>query len=220
MTDCSNAEIRDLLPDYLHEQLPAAAALLVEQHVTSCADCASELALLRSALQVRPRVVAVDVASIVASLPKPGIVVAKAKPLAASDATVRALSSAPSVARRSAFRGGRAWRAAAAITVVMLGGLSAAIARRGMVSVTSAGSTSDSAGSAVVYAALDSENGAATASSVGAGGNVGLPVGELSDYSDEEIETVIEQLDQWDGAAAADPLPGVPLLPADSGDGQ
>ena len=75
MSDCPNAEIRDLLPDLLHDRLDAPTRARVLAHVDGCADCRSELALLRSlhdAMERRtPRV---DVDRIVAALPKPGAV--------------------------------------------------------------------------------------------------------------------------------------------------
>ena len=47
MNDCSNAEIRDRLPDLLHERLDASARATVAAHVADCADCREELELLR-----------------------------------------------------------------------------------------------------------------------------------------------------------------------------
>jgi anti-sigma factor RsiW len=47
MTDCPNAEMRDRLPDLLHERLDASARAAVDAHVRNCADCTAELALLR-----------------------------------------------------------------------------------------------------------------------------------------------------------------------------
>lgn len=213
MTDCPNAEIRDLLPDYLHEQLPAADAAIVEHHVASCAECANELALLRMVMAVRPNV-PVNVARIVASLPKPGAV-AEVSPVHDDRAGVRAISSAPSAKRRGFAM--QQWRAAA-VTLVALGGLSVAIARRGLVSVTDAPPVNDSAmvasGGA---AAVSNESLAVVPAIAGSAKAPALSVGELSDYSDAELESVIQRLEKWDGAAAAEPLPGVPLLPAGSG---
>ena len=48
MSDCPNAEIRDLLPDLLHDRLDAPTRARVLAHVDGCADCRSELELLRS----------------------------------------------------------------------------------------------------------------------------------------------------------------------------
>ena len=71
MNDCQNAEMRDQLPDLLHERLDAAARATVMAHVASCADCRDELALLRVAhgtlIKATPRV---DLNFIVEALPK------------------------------------------------------------------------------------------------------------------------------------------------------
>lgn len=68
MRDCANVKIRELLPDLLHDRLPAAQRVEVERHVAACADCRSELAILRRILAstAAPRV---DVVRIAAAIP-------------------------------------------------------------------------------------------------------------------------------------------------------
>jgi hypothetical protein len=60
--------MRDLLPDLLHDRLPAALRVEVQTHVAGCADCRAELAILRSvvAIAVVPRV---DTTRIAAAVP-------------------------------------------------------------------------------------------------------------------------------------------------------
>jgi predicted anti-sigma-YlaC factor YlaD len=99
MNDCPNAEIRDQLPDLLHERLDPAARAVVEAHLAACPDCRAELALLRS-LRDAAFVPPVDVSRIVAALP------------------------APRAARGRTWGGG--WRIAAAITIMVIGGSSLA----------------------------------------------------------------------------------------------
>ena len=48
MNDCQNAEMRDQLPDLLHERLAATERAVVMAHLDGCVDCRDELALLRS----------------------------------------------------------------------------------------------------------------------------------------------------------------------------
>jgi len=71
MNDCQNAEMRDQLPDLLHDRLDAAARAMLTAHVASCTDCREELALLRVAygtlIKATPRV---DLNFIVEALPK------------------------------------------------------------------------------------------------------------------------------------------------------
>jgi hypothetical protein len=224
MTDCPNAEIRDLLPDYLHAQLPDADAARVARHVTTCVECAKEFELLKSAFAVRPRV-DVNTAGIVALLPTSGpVIVGDAPSVALPPITatgshhVRPISSAPSVpARWFAARGLIAIAAAALLAV---GGGSIVLATHASESGSTAGQALDSARLAVAPPTISSVV-AETATSLPSTGaavkGAVLSVGELSEYSDAEIESVIKRVEQWDGAAAADPLPGVPLLPSSSG---
>src|SRR5215470_17897739 len=108
MSDCSNADIRDLLPDLLHDRLDARTRARVVAHVDGCADCRSELELLRSLRgsleRGTPRV---DLDRIVAALPSP--------------ASVRT----PHHGR--AWRVMHDWRIAAAVTFIVAGGTSLAI---------------------------------------------------------------------------------------------
>ena len=70
MFDCADVEMRELLPDMAAGSLDDATRARVEQHLASCAECASELEtlhLVRSAYATTPRV---DVQRIVAALPK------------------------------------------------------------------------------------------------------------------------------------------------------
>src|SRR4051812_22805873 len=66
MSDCPNAEMRDQLPDFLHERLHEHARAAVMAHVADCVDCHVELALLREArVALSPSgIVSIDVASI------------------------------------------------------------------------------------------------------------------------------------------------------------
>jgi Putative zinc-finger len=112
MTDCSNAEIRDRLPDLLHDRLDASARAAVNAHVARCADCRDELELLRGVhgilIAVAPRV---DVDSIVAALPK-----------------ARARETRSLRPRRTWSD----WRVAAAVTLLVAGGSSVAVYRHGV----------------------------------------------------------------------------------------
>jgi hypothetical protein len=71
MNDCSNANIRDQLPDLLHDRLSVSVRAAVMAHVDGCMDCRDELELLRG---VRGALVAqtprVDIAYVVGALPK------------------------------------------------------------------------------------------------------------------------------------------------------
>ena len=120
MNDCSNAEIRDQLPDLLHERLDTSARAAVMAHVATCIDCTEELQLLRDVLgMIDARTPRVDVAMIVSALPKPPIRTAP-----------RVLPSMASVAGTRRRRIWSDWRIAAAVTLLVAGGGSAVLLNR------------------------------------------------------------------------------------------
>ena len=71
MNDCQNAEMRDQLPELLHERLEASARAVLVAHIDGCADCRDELELLRVAhstlIRATPRV---DLNFIIEAIPK------------------------------------------------------------------------------------------------------------------------------------------------------
>jgi hypothetical protein len=110
MNDCSNADIRDRLPDLLHDQLDAAARAVIVAHVAECVDCRDELELLQSVHKTLiARTPRVDIAYVIGALPK-----------------------AP--ARRPHIQPARRrwgdWRIAAAVTVLIAGGSSVVVLNR------------------------------------------------------------------------------------------
>jgi anti-sigma factor RsiW len=68
MTECTNLEMRDLLPDYARGALTGPPVMAVEQHLASCASCRAELAVVRSALAALGNAPRVDTARIVAAV--------------------------------------------------------------------------------------------------------------------------------------------------------
>ena len=69
MTDCPNGDVRDLLPDLLHDRLSPEVRREVEAHVHGCDDCRAELALLGAMRSTLRRAPAVVVAAIAAAIP-------------------------------------------------------------------------------------------------------------------------------------------------------
>jgi hypothetical protein len=106
MNDCVNAEVRDQLPDLLHERLEPAVHAAVMTHVEGCADCRAELELLRGVhLMLGKATPSVDVGRIVEALPR----------------------------RRPARSRWMDWRIAAAAVLIVVGGASLTlIPRRGV----------------------------------------------------------------------------------------
>lgn len=68
MRDCPNGEIRDVLPEFVHGRLEAAAAARVEAHLATCDDCAAEVAALQSWRDELAAPVPVDLAAVTAGV--------------------------------------------------------------------------------------------------------------------------------------------------------
>lgn len=195
MSDCANIEIRELLPERLHDALDAEARALVDAHLATCDDCAAEFALLRAARDaMRATVVPrIDTASIVAALPRPTRVV-----------------SAPTVVRRNRM----VWRIAAAISIISLGGISFAT-MKGVGGGEGATATLTSDPQATASAPSESVAAVAPASSAqpavaqtpstdtrARGLSLG---GGLSDLGDAQLQSLLGDLDKLEAAPVAEP---------------
>jgi hypothetical protein len=148
----------------------------------------------------------VNVAAIVASLPKPGHRDIATVP--AGIEGVRDIASARSAVKKTS--GFRYWRSIAAVAVFAVGSL--AVLRQVLVSPGENAPTIDTTG---IIATLPEVNRNDSMRPLQERG-VSLSVGDLSEYSDDELEAIMARLDKWDGATSADPLPGVPILPPGS----
>ena len=176
MTDCPNGDVRDLLPDLLHDRLTPERRREVEAHLSGCNDCQAELALLRAMRSTLRRTPAVDVAAIAAAIPP---------------------YRAPS--RRSWGR----WRAAAAVLLVA-GGTSVAVLRSrdtspaiGDTTVVVAARTADSMlprGSATTSAA----------STAPAPRELAIGGAAVSDLDDTELSTLLAGLQTLDAVPSTD----------------
>ncbi len=187
MTDCSNIEMRELLPDFLHGTLSGDERSRVEAHLASCEACAAEHALLLSARRALAglRVPHIDTAEIVAALPRP----------------IPPIAHRPTVARHSPM----IFRLAAAITFIAVGGMSVAVARSywGEASVSAVDSVmawrSDTARDVPTLAIADTPSAAPAATR-------GLAVhAAISDLNDADLESLLGELDQLEAAPLAEP---------------
>jgi anti-sigma factor RsiW len=189
MTDCPNGEIRDLLPDLLHDHLPMDVRREVEAHVGGCEECRAELALLGAMRSSLRRAPAVDAAAIAAAIPP---------------------------YRAPVRRSWAGWRAAAAI-LVLAGGTSVAVLQsrsgiessaRDTTAAAVAARTSDSitpAATPIASAPADAPR------ELALGGSV------VGDLDDGELSTLLEGLQTLGAVPAADveyPAAITPLKPA------
>lgn len=180
MTDCTNGELRDLLPLLAHDALEAGDAARVRQHLATCADCRAELALLATARD------AFDAAT----------------PAISTSAIAAGVQRAmrPSVVQRPALlrASGRRWMSgrlvAAAASVVFLASISLTVLARTF------GAPAVGGDSVMASGARDS------ASELRLFASAGLNVtGGLSDLSDDELTTLLDELDSVEATIDAEP---------------
>jgi hypothetical protein len=208
MNDCPNAEIRDQLPDLLHDRLDVSMRAAVMAHVDECVDCRSELELLRGVHgMLTAQTPRVDINYVVNALPK------------------RAPQALRVVPRRRAWAD---WRIAAAVTVLAIGSGSFAVLRQ-------SGTTSSVTAPPLVSHAnptpADSTNGIATRSidtvvrvADNAGGSETSPAAaksadeqtaaaglattaRLADLNERQLQALLDQIDQLQAVPITDPEP-------------
>jgi hypothetical protein len=239
MTECNDGDVRDLLPDYVAGTLARARQDYVEAHVASCAECADEAALLRVVRSVRPRGVDIDVSRIVAALPgrpsAPALHLLRDDAQAATRRPVagRASPGVIDIAARRRPASSAAWRIAAAVGITVVGSWSLLnVGRDGAdtrgnrpvaVGSSTAGTSTDAGdfprGETLASRTVAGDSGPGgsqrTAAPMAAG--AGLSLGDLSEYSDEELQRVLDRLDKWDGATSTDPLTPLPIVSVSRG---
>jgi len=221
MTECRSPELQDLLPDYAAELLDEAQMARVAGHVASCAPCADDLQLLRVVQRLRPAVSTPDVARIVAALPAPPRVVT---PLH-GEAVVRDISTAPSMRtpverqrltapsvprRRWTSDGAPSLRIAAVLGVLLAGAASVIVARQGVRAFDGSGAGAVVAAESVmtISSLPDGESlGVAVPSMELPAPDVSVSYGDLGNYTDEELQRMLDRLEAWDGAPNSEPLP-------------
>ena len=222
MTDCPNAEIRDLLPDLAADALSPVERTRVQAHVDGCVECAAEVALLHTARAVRPQIGPINVARIVAQLPRP---VAGAS--VRDDPSVIALDARRIVAqahRVSPARVSRSvWRMAAAIGVIIAGGWSVVLVRSGGLTMVANGRSdtaqlADAVERASPTATTPTGTPSTTPVSIAASASgVTVSFGDLGDYTDEELQRELDRLDKWDGATSTEAMTTPTILPTPRG---
>jgi len=215
MIECANTDVQDLLPEFVADMLGANDRIEVEVHLSACSTCRADVEVLRVVHQARPVPPSINVAAIVAALPKSSTATPAPRERAFRVITGEMPVAAPSMrtvgrmapqSRTPASRWFRAssMRMAAALTLVALGGLSVSIAKRGQQAIVDGGVPVLSDAQFVVAQAMPYDDDVdpiephvPLAPSV-------LPIQELSDYSDDELSLLLDQLDAWDGAPSVD----------------
>ena len=198
MNDCVNAEIRDQLPDLVHDRLAAAERAIVVAHVEGCVDCRDELQLLRDAQAMFARgVPRVDVAYVVGALPK-----------------APAARAARSVAARSSKRTWSDWRIAAAVTLLIAGGGSYAVMKTrlpdvvtdtaAVVAAVSEGTTPESTMLDSSFAAVP-DLAAMIAPDDDRPSAIGAAYVRLGDLDEEQLTALLNDIDNLRAVPASEP---------------
>lgn len=218
MNDCSNADIRDRLPDLLHERLDVSARATVVAHVADCTDCREELELLR---EVRALLAAqtprIDISSVVSALPAAPSRAAQAR----SVAGVGARSSA-APARRPMHMD---WRIAAAVTFLAVGGGSVLVMHRtpGTAGISTAvlapevRPADSGASAAATPQAMRADQPSATATAPVATAAVATlddqaaadvaPGGRLANLNEQQLKTLLGEIDHLAAVPVTEPEP-------------
>lgn len=212
MSECTNTEMRDLLP-LVASRGTAALAPGLEAHLAGCADCRDELALIEATRIALSHTSAVDVARIARSLPAYRAAGGFADPKIVPIATRR--RSAP------------AWRIAAA-ALVLVGGATALAVRQasditpapatiaGVEAAAPAGAESVGRASGSVPAAEPTSSRAgSTAPATRAEGPQMTFGGGLDDLSEEELVALLAALDDENVLTPTEPEGLFPSLPLD-----
>ncbi len=186
MTDCPNAEMRDRLPDLLHERLEASVRAALIAHVEQCDDCRAEMALLReSRIVLSPDVRAVDVVAIAR------VVIDRSRPRTSARA------------RRSPWTD---WRIAASIALLVVGAGSTALLVRSH-EQPSRVAVADSplvAPNVAPPAVVPAQPVRASESSPVASAELSAAA-PVSDLSESDLRALMSELDQIDAVPAAEP---------------
>jgi hypothetical protein len=222
MTECRSPVLQDMLPDYAAESLDGVAMARVRDHLATCAACSDDLVVLKLVRQARPRVAGPDIARIIAALPAapsgPGIEFTG--PRLVHDEPSTSVPTLPPTMRRQraggTLFGMPVWRIAATLGVVIAGGASVLVARRGIIDVqrsTVPNVMTPTESATTVASASGGTETLTVATPASSVHSVTVSYGDLGDYSESELESMISRLEQWDGATNTEPLPGVPIIP-------
>jgi hypothetical protein len=225
MIECANTEVQDLLPEFVADLIGMSDRMVVEAHLAVCSACRADAEVLRAVTRARPVAPSLDIAAIVAAIPAAtnnSAPAPKERGLRVVTGEVPAVAPSMRAVGRSATRrrsttsrwfSASSMRMAAALTLVALGGLSVSIARRGQQAVIDG--TVPAFSDAEFVVAQGSRPYDANTPRVTAVVPVApavLPIQELSDYTDDELSHLLDQLDAWDGAPSIDVInPTAPL---------
>ncbi len=205
MNECTNLEIRDLLPDLARGALSGASRLVVEDHVTTCSACRAELALVHKAHAALSASPPVDTARIVAAVTR-STAVRRDATAAVAQMRRRHTSILSTPARR-------VWLAAASVVAIVGAAVLASNGDR----------TPGSSDLPPVVVHISEPTSPAPVRSGQTQSTTGQPAsraelvmgGGVSDLADADLESLLDVLDDVDTQLDVEPAVLVPVLEGD-----
>jgi anti-sigma factor RsiW len=204
MSDCTNLEMRDLLPDFARGALSGRSLVAVEQHLATCASCRAELALVRNAQVVLGATPRVDTSRIAAAVVRAGRIRRDATTAVAQARRRRAWSILASPRR--------VWLAAASVVAIVGAALlvtSVALDSGAPDLPPAVAQVEESIAPAPIATAPTQRVRSTTRQVPGAELVVG---GGLSDLADADLESLLRMLDGLDAQLDVEPAILLPLL--------
>ena len=200
MSECRNGWVRDLLPDVLHDQLDPATRLAVEAHIAGCPQCAGDLAMLERLRAAMSPVLDLDTDAIVAA--------SAAAPAGGADQIASRVGHRAAWNRR---RAPHAWRLAAGVATIAIGGAGLLYAARRV----TAGSNVAVPPVAQEEASRQGPDASGRAAATGFAtppivDELGLRMSALAELSDDDLERLLGDLERLEALPIVEP----PALPA------
>jgi putative zinc finger protein len=228
MSDCVSAEMRDVLPDFVHGQLDAGRTAEVRAHLADCVDCTAEVELLRAVMTAAAAAPNMNVDRIARALPTPtrqGFLLHRG---GGTGSPLTPLVS-PVMQHRSRLWSRPVVKIAAAVAIVAAGGLSLLVGRDVLRPDTQVGQMAPTPSVPLESAPLASAPDLPVVGSpapraperqVAVATTAGISLaGELQELSDEHLETLIAEMDGMDELPAAEPDQLEPAVGNDAGGG-
>ena len=185
MTECTDREIREMLPDLLHRTLRSEDRERVELHLATCETCREDLAVLRTVKEAAVFAPAIDVGQIVRRIPPYTPIVPEVR--------------APSRSRVSQ------WLVAATAAILVVGGGSLILNRS-----SQSGSSVAVIDSSANDAGLPQAEDPGSVSSVPPAHTYALAA-DIASLSDGDLVQLMNEMEEFDALPAAEPDPVISI---------
>jgi anti-sigma factor RsiW len=202
MNECTDSNVREMLPDLLHSTLAPDAKGRVEAHLATCEECREDLEVLRTVKEAAIFAPAIDVDRVVRQIPPYRTIV----PATERPASTRIVS----------------WLVAASLAVVVIGGGSLVVARQNAPDVPSAVAIAPEPVAPEPTAPITAGQNESRPSTIGgpavatasARPHALALAANVDDLSDGNLVQLMDEMDRFDALPASEPDP---VIAVDSG---